>query len=575
MLQIQDYKFLTNVSLEGYQNKTDASACLSSAGAKAIGRETMAFIRQSVTVTEFLKLATNGHAFCNLFKYEPKKKYWFKDSSDMWYQTYPEHHRGNHKGAMKVCMKSDAYFEGSQIVFVDVDNTKFGNVTDYLSTLTYPPTCVYMSFSDRKEKKGVMSRRFRMVYVFNRVLNKDEFIHVSQTINDRIVFDTAEPMQDDCGTRVSQYMNGVYGNNEVYQSDFIYCYEDFPKEEPDWNTVLPSSLATPVSSSQQIKFDERMVQDMNNMPYNDFMHYYSWQYPYKYRMEKPDWIDGLYQLTDEDHLQLWFYREKQVDGQHRRRKLFKNACLRRLMFPDMDPNTMLFNIYVDFVRFFENCEEDFITLEMLMRKVKHAFEKTPEQLIAYCNQEINYWHANRPQFIIRSGTRMSWGLISDIRKRIRYNDLDSVYDRSKSVQENLAMGIDVPQTTLYRYCNERGIPTNPHKSMTEAERRAQARHAKVNEIELFKSLYQPLQTVRDNQAMMAQRGLTLSIGTICNWRRKYIPHQEAIPVLEFPPITFEIPSFDLHFRMPNAEPTKEDNNIQSYSWGIPEFNWQF
>ena len=91
-----DFRFLTNVSLEGYQSKKEASACLSSFGAKDIGRETMAFEKKWVTVNEFLWLATNGYAFCHLFKYDPTKKYWFEDANGKRYETYPEHHRGNH-----------------------------------------------------------------------------------------------------------------------------------------------------------------------------------------------------------------------------------------------------------------------------------------------------------------------------------------------------------------------------------------------------------------------------------------------------------------------------------------------
>lgn len=537
----------------------------------------MAFEKKWVTVNEFLWLATNGHAFCHLFKYDPTKKYWFQDANGKWYETYPKHHRGNHRGAMKVCMKSDVFFEGAQTVFVDVDHTRFDNVSDYLSKLTCPPTCVYMSFSDRKPKNGVTTSRFRMVYVFDRVLNRDEFIHVSQTINDRIVFDTSEPMEDDCGTRISQYMNGVYGNEETYQSYLIYSYSDFPKEEPELNTVLPVSMSAPVTEAQEIKFDERMIYDMNTLPYDVFMHYYSRLFPYKYRVEKPDWIDDLYQLTDENYLQLWFYPEKQVDGQHRRRKLFKNACLRRLMFPDMDPNTMMFNIYVDFERFFENCEEDWITLEMLMRKVKYAFEKTPEQLSAYCDFEINYWREHRPKFIIRPGIPETTGLVNEIRKRIRYTKLDSVYDRTKSVKENIALGINVPQTTLYRYCKERGIPTYPNRPMTEAERREQARQEKYYGIELFKQLYQPSMSLRENQELMAQHGLDLSLGTMNNWKQKYIPHQSDNPFLNFTTNTIEIPGLNQNYDIPNMGFTKDVEPIQHSSWITPphNINYQF
>ncbi len=74
MFKLENFKFQTNVSCEGYQCKSDASACLSTPGAKAIGKETMAFVRMRVNISEFLGYATSGHAFCNLFNYDPMKK---------------------------------------------------------------------------------------------------------------------------------------------------------------------------------------------------------------------------------------------------------------------------------------------------------------------------------------------------------------------------------------------------------------------------------------------------------------------------------------------------------------------
>lgn len=580
MFKLENFKFQTNVSCEGYQCKSDASACLSTPGAKAIGKETMAFVRMRVNISEFLGYATSGHAFCNLFNYDPMKKYPFQKSDGTWYYTYPTHHRGEHKGAMKVCMKSDKYFEGAQTIFVDVDFTRFSDVREYLTTLSYPPTCVYMSFSDGLEKKGVTSRRFRMVYVFNRVLSDKEFLHVSQTINDQIVFDTAEPMDDDCGTRRSQYMNGVYGNNETYVTNLIYDIQDFP-EEPPMQTVAVQTIVD-TSDSQEIIFDERMLADMKSMDYQNFMHYYSWQHQYKYRTEYGDvWIDDLYQMTDENYLQLWWYRERQVDGQHRRRKLHKNACLRRLMFPDMSPDTALFNLYVDLARFFDN-SDGVITLDTLIRKVKHTFNNSLEQLAAYCSKEIEYWRDHRPQFIVRSGIQVSWGLINDIKSRIRYAELDAMYNRSLSVQENIAAGIDIPQTTLYRYCKDRGIDTNPNRQMTETERRAEAKRKKQDEVNLFRRLYDPLQSVRSNQELLARNGLELSVGSINNWSKKYYdaqPTPQETPSFNFSPIGYEAPAFMLHFppeELVEETPVVENEKLEQYSsLQIPRFEWHW
>lgn len=120
---IKDFRFQTNVSTDTYQSKQEATACLSRAGAKAVGKEKMAFMERSVSTTEFLCLATSGHAFCNLYDFDPNKQYWIETSTGQHYQSYPVYKNGQNKGAMKLTFKADQFFKGSQTVFVDIDFT--------------------------------------------------------------------------------------------------------------------------------------------------------------------------------------------------------------------------------------------------------------------------------------------------------------------------------------------------------------------------------------------------------------------------------------------------------------------
>ena len=571
MFYSQSFRFLTNISLDKYQSKKDATACLSSIGAKAIGKVKMAFMKYSVTVDEFLNAATSGHAFCNLFKYDPQKQYWHQSSDGKWHQDYPEYRIGANQGGMKLCMKADEYFWGAQTVFVDVDYTRFTEIGDYLDTLTSPPTCVYMSFSDNIEKHGRVSRRFRLVYVFDKVLNKAEFLHVSQRITNKIVFDTSEPMEDDCGTRMSQYMNGVYGNNEIYASYRIYSLSDFPEEQPN-------PIQQPPTTTQQqpgIVFDNKMLKDMATCTPDYIKHYYSWKYPYKYRVEKPDWIDGLYQFTDENYLQLWFYPKMQVDGQNRRRKLFTRACMRRLMFPDQTPDAALFNLYLDFLHFFDN-SDGAITLDCLVRKVRYAFEKDRNQLLTYCDWFIQYWRQNRPQYIVHPSISVDGGVLKSIEKRISWSIISEKYDPTLTLQQNMGNGLGVSLATLYRYCKEKGINTQPNKVDSEAKKRAAKREEKQRMIEQFKTLYDPNVSARGNHELMLTNGLSLKPDRINDWAHKYYsapPCANTTPVEEEKKpmaavndfdrsqLQFEVPSFGFPGMDFNFEPKKEDHGI--------------
>lgn len=587
---IEDFRFYTNVSIDTYQSKQEATACLSRAGSKAVGKSKMAFMEQNVTVADFLNLATSGHTFCNLYDFDPNEKYWIEISTGKHYPSYPVYKRGANKGAMKITFKSDQFFKGSQTVFVDIDFTRYTNIQDYLSTLTIRPTCVYMSFSDNKEKKGVVSRRFRLVYVLDQIVGKVDFNRISQTISDRIVLDTGEPMDDDCGTRVSQYMNGVFGNSETYQTNCIYSVSDFIGEGVDY-IDSPQPQNEVEQGKPQIDFNDQMLVDMATMEYSQFMHYYSIRYKYFYRIEREDWIDGLYQLTDENYLQLWYFREKQVDGQMRRRKLFKNACLRRLMSPNIDHDTLLFNLYVDFVRFFDNSDK-VITLDTLKRKVINAMKMTQEQLEAYCHWEIRYWHDNRPKFICKPGIITTRGQISYIGKVIRWAEIEKRYDRTKSIGENAEL-LEVPLRTLYRFCEEKWIETSPNKGMTKEERRKAKREDKDRQIKLFKKLYDPDLSLRENMEILRENGLELGKSTIARWIDEYIsddPMPVSLPKIELPELKWSFPKAENYSSTVLGEeefgykvsdwdlanvPQSQDAFIEGagIKWGLPEITF--
>ena len=564
MITDPNFSFHTCISVEGYTCKTDATACLSKAGADAVGMNKMAFKPHKVTVDEFLQYATSGHAFSNIFAFDPNQKYWVTTSSGKHYESYPVYRVGPNKGAMKLSFKSDQFLYGAQAVYVDVDHTRFTAVPDYLDTLTYRPTCVYMSFSDGKAKgkNGVVSRRFRLVYVLDQIYRPDDLLRIATGLTEQIVIDTAEPMADDCGERPCQYMNGVYGNNETYKTDIIYTVDDFPQlSEPP--SLPPSTQA----SGPEIEFDDELVREMEMNDYATVTHYNSWKYPYIYRTERPDeWIDGKYQMTDENYLQLWYHRERLMDGMHRRRNLFINACIRRLICPWIDADTLLYNLYIDRERFFDN-SDGVLTLKALMFRVKRAMVMTPEQLRAYCDWEIRYWKVNRPAFIIHPSFKGLRGMASSIAKKIRWEEIDRVYDKSLSLNENLETNLadlDISARTLYRYCKERFIDTDPDRpQMTAREKREAKRLEKTRNIERFKDLYDPDLSLRKNKQIMEDAGLEISLTQMRRWIDKYIT--PATPMDE-PPTWGTVP-----FTPPDFSSWKESMNAGTF--GITVSDW--
>ncbi len=209
---------------------------------------------------------------------------------------------------------------------------------------------------------------------------------------------------------------------------------------------------------------------------------------------------------------------------------------------------------------------------------------TNEQLLAYCNWEIQYWHENHPKFICYPGIITTRGQLSNISKTIRWAEIDKVYDRSKSISEN-AETIDVPISTLYRYCSDKWINTHPNRGMTKEEQREAKREDKSRKIQLFKKLYNPDLSLNENIEKMEEGGLELTKSTLNRWIEKYYkPASKSTFAADF-----TVPDFMAQFssREEDAmiETTVSDwdrpetstflHQLSEFGHGIPvpEFDW--
>lgn len=452
---IKDFEFSLSVSREGYSSKEECSLCLERAGAKSIGREKMAFKEELLTIDKMIDYACTGHSFCGLFDFEDKN-YWF-ESGGKKTKRNPYYKRGLNKGCFKLDFKSDRFYRGSQVIFVDIDKTVYESLLSYISVLRYKPTSSYLSFSDKLEKSGVVSRRFRLVYVFDEVLNYQEFCSISSELYKYIELDTGEEIDDNCGKNASQYMNGGKTKAESFTTNFIYSKSDFNCSiEVPFNEV---HYIEDYEMPEPVVFDQELLYDMTYLNYEYVVRkWYNKGLRYIWHSEVDFSVHGYYAMTDADYCSLYYCKNKILDGSMRRRKLFIRAALRCLMKEGITADELLYNLYIDRERFFDN-SDNVLTIEALMQRVVNALNTTEDDIKFYLNTY------KRPQFVINpelSGRRL---LVAKARKDISDDRIGSNYDVSKSVKENYDIlngaGIKVSKTRLYDFCREKGISTKP------------------------------------------------------------------------------------------------------------------
>ena len=385
-------------------------------------------------------------------------------------------------------MKADMFYEGCQCFFVDIDYTKYESVEDYIDALTLKPTVVYMSYSDNvykidakqkhnlkyDPKRGIKSRRFRLCYVFNEIINgKDNYIAVSTAIIKMVEESTHESVQDDCGKKMSQYFNGSM-SKEIYVTGCIYEIADFnnfiqptfynesPKEGQHISDSPNILIETHIKLPTRIKYLEpssSLVSDMERFDYDEFEQNYKHRYRYYYRKDDGTWENG-YQMICDDYFALYYHSKRLKDGEKRRKKLYENMCLRRVMFPEITPNEVLYCAYVDCHRFIDN-SQDPIDIDCLVRNVKSAFKQSIEDIQQKYSAHIAYLQSQKPK----------GGMIYDVRgaktaserntkkKEIRWARYDRLYDINMSPKEN-AILLGCSDKTMRRFCKKRGIPTS-------------------------------------------------------------------------------------------------------------------
>lgn len=450
----QDFKFVASISKMGYATKQDVINTLGRENRKKYGTESLRFREQTVTVDEIVDLIGDGYAFCATFDLNNGELMWKKQEDGKRKCICPV----LKDGYMSMTVKRDEFFKGSQIVSIDIDDTQYNNVEDYIEQLTFIPTFAYTSYSDSPTK-----RKFRLCYVMSQPLNSiEEYKEVANTIHYTAEQDTQEPISDKCGEKASQYFNGtnLKAGAELYKYYVVYDRADFP-------TIEQEQVDEDLNAKVKCEFDKDTVKAMETQSYQKFMHRNSLKYQYFYQSEI-DWKDGEKWRAVDDSFVSLCYRwrgtgeiEKYKDGEHRRRKLKTYACLRRLIKPTVTPTELLFNLYVDRERFFDNSDAA-LTIEVLKSKVNAAFSMSVEEIKQRYSVVLE---KNRRKIVLNMGYLCKLDnihtIINEAKKEVNYAAIDEFYNSELSVSENLKVlqdnGVSVSRRTIYRYCADRGI----------------------------------------------------------------------------------------------------------------------
>lgn len=438
----------------------------------------LSYYRETVTSEYLLESLLNGRVVCNLFQ--------------------PKQFRVD--GSFGSSEKNDKNFEGSYIIGVDIDHTSYKSREEYVASLSLEPSLSYTSFSNNLDGKGA---RFRLIYVFqDKIEGSYYFRYVANSLNQIISRDAGEEISDNCNIRCSQYFNGTNITNPEYRdnvsfslSDKVYSLEDlgvtdqgyleylesycqYKTKTPERTAEINSEILrmkdklgirddqekpseSKYEAQEEFSISPQLIRDMKVLDYDTFMKYNRHRYNYTYRAESGEWKDGIYQEVGEGYFSLYYNVRKVKDGEKRRKKLFERICLRRVMNPSIDPDTLLFNAYEDRYRFFE-IDND-LSIDCLVKNVEAALRLKISDIEDQYSKNLEYLRGRKKgKYIFKSGEYQSKGDL----KAVVWSKISDKYDPSKSLKENLKIineEVNISERTLYNFCKERGIKTNQAK----------------------------------------------------------------------------------------------------------------
>ena len=365
--------------------------------------------------------------------------------------------------------KTDRNFTYSSFVSIDIDHAN-SDMNTMVDGLEYKPTIAYTSCSNGLD--GNYS--YRLIYCFSdKIEGTREYSNYVYTILDA----NGIPVNDidKRSFKASQYYNGNgCGNINIKVSNIIYNkldYIEYYKEYSNNNILyinsnesinLTHNTTHPTIMSYNDTFvNKNFEYDYWNMRMEDVLSKYVYEYPNIEHTPLPVVDeDTPYIMFPSDYIEIKRYwrvedgrTAKIRDGEGRRRKLFLNGILRRLIVPSITFDNLIYNLLFELVYYVSNYEA-----ENVIDK-KEIFHIARNVMKADMTKYEGLKGTDR-RFMVNSRYCEKYGLnkkqVRNVAmKMIRNQGIGELYYCSLNDNQNLEImkqhGLDISPSTLKRW----------------------------------------------------------------------------------------------------------------------------
>lgn len=431
-----DYRFWVSLSQQKFDHKPDRTT--------EVGK--LRFNRAYQSVEGFASLIAKGYCYAPIFN----------------------------NATFSMSEKTDANFDNSSFISIDIDHTQV-EMNSMVDSLEYKPTISYTSCSNGLD--GNYS--YRLIYCFSdKIKGTREYANYVQTIlnANQISIDDI----DKRSLKASQYYNGNgCGNidikvlNIIYDKiDFIEYYKDYFNDFVDSNNTESVNLTHNTTHTTIMCYNDTFVNkdfknDYWNMRMEDVLSKYVYEYPNIEHTPLPVVDeDTPYIMFPSDYIEIKRYwrvedgrTAKIKDGEGRRRKLFLNGILRRLIVPSITFDNLIYNLLFELVYYVSNFDaQNIIDKKEIFHIARNVMKA---DMTKYdCLKGTDRRFMVNPRYCEKYGLNKKQ--VRNIAcKMIRNQGIGELYDCSLTDKENLEImkenGLDVSLITLKRWRKENGI----------------------------------------------------------------------------------------------------------------------
>ena len=385
--------------------------------------------------------------------------------------------------------KRKSNWVGAYIVPIDLDERKL-NYTQFLELIKESdivPNLAYRTAND-----GTKGNRYRLLYCFDEMItNETLYKQIYDGIIRKIDELTSDKNKDNCGGVITQSFAGSDKIEDIFYNDFYYSVK-WVKEIFGISTLNLSDKhkrekeQKPIAKKRQIKYDnfdfsnydlmiKEFAQDFNKMGILQLIEKYGTLYPniestpLKEENEEIAYIDipsnyieikRYWFLTDEALKNNKMATIRKIsDGMGRRKKLFLNAIIRRLINNNISFDNLLFNIICEFSYYMIN-NGNKITKKDLFEITQRAFNddlsKYNKMIIG--NKEKKF--VVNPQYCIKHNISKKAAVRIAVKQR-NANKIGELYDFNLTDKENIEVmktyGVEISLKTLRRWRSDNNI----------------------------------------------------------------------------------------------------------------------